>query len=259
MDCRVYGDAPYRAVVVHGGPGAPGTCAGICRGLAGDMGVLEHLQTKHTIEALLAELHGILDRYGLQQTVLIGHSWGAWLSYLFAARYPDAVQKLILVGSGPFEAAYVPQIAQARAARLTLAQAQAMQEAFSYLNSGSAGHDDARQQAFFDLPDTDHYCLLDDIPEDMLHFDEAQYRALFGEIVPMRESGALLAYAEQIRCPVLAIHGRDDPHPVEGVRGPLAGRLRDFRLVELEKCGHDPWKERYAREAFFDILRNEIP
>lgn len=94
--CREYGNPPYRAIIVHGGPGAPGCCAAICRGLSDSFGVLEHLQEKNTIQELVEEIHDILARYGLEKTVLIGHSWGAWLSYLFAAKYPQLVSKLIL-------------------------------------------------------------------------------------------------------------------------------------------------------------------
>ncbi len=30
INCREYGIAPYKAIVVHSGPGAPGSAAGIC-------------------------------------------------------------------------------------------------------------------------------------------------------------------------------------------------------------------------------------
>lgn len=26
----------------------------------------------------------------------------------------------------------------------------------------------------------------------------------------------------------------------------------------IDKCGHDPWKEYYAKEEFFTILKSEI-
>ncbi len=65
IDCREYGSLPFRAIIVHGGPGAPGCCAGICRGLSDAFGVLEHLQTKNSTDELLEELRGIILRYQL--------------------------------------------------------------------------------------------------------------------------------------------------------------------------------------------------
>ena len=51
--------------------------------------------------------------------IMIGFSWGAWLSYIFAACFPTLVRKLILVGSGPYKQEYVQQIEQTRLSRLT--------------------------------------------------------------------------------------------------------------------------------------------
>jgi len=64
--------------------------------------------------------------------------------------------------------------------------------------------------------------------------------------------------ARSIACPVVAIHGDWDPHPAKGVNVPLARELSDFKFILLKKCGHRPWNERNASEAFFDILVKEI-
>ena len=63
----------------------------------------------------------------------------------------------------------------------------------------------------------------------------------------------------RIRVPVVAIHGEEDPHPVAGVREPLAGTPDGFRLVILPRCGHSPWRERQARDEFLRILEGELP
>ena len=47
---RIYGRKPYAIAVVHGGPGAPGSIAPVARELSKDMGVLEPLQTKDSLE-----------------------------------------------------------------------------------------------------------------------------------------------------------------------------------------------------------------
>ena len=74
-----------------------------------------------------------------------------------------------------------------------------------------------------------------------------------------RREGGLLEAARRVRCPVLAVHGDHDPHPHAGVAGPLSNVLDDFRLELLPRCGHTPWRERHAAEAFFRILELEIP
>lgn len=74
----------------------------------------------------------------------------------------------------------------------------------------------------------------------------------------LRSSGELLELGRRICCSVVAIHGDYDAHPVEGVRGPLSCLLKDFRFILLEKCGHYPWLEKYARDRFYEILKAEI-
>jgi pimeloyl-ACP methyl ester carboxylesterase len=54
------------------------------------------------------------------------------------------------------------------------------------------------------------------------------------------------------------IHGDCDPHPAEGVRLPLVGRLADFRFHLLPRCGHSPWEERYAMDAFYGIVADAL-
>ena len=96
-----YGRPPFRAIVLHGGPGAPGCAAGLCRGVAErGIPVLEHLQTADTFVGLMEEILSIMKRYSMEQTILIGHSFGSWLAWCFAEKYPSMVQKIILAGGG---------------------------------------------------------------------------------------------------------------------------------------------------------------
>jgi hypothetical protein len=34
--------------------------------------------------------------------------------------------------------------------------------------------------------------------------------------------------------------------------------LSDFRFILLKQCGHKPWIEKMARDAFFSILNQEL-
>ena len=74
----------------------------------------------------------------------------------------------------------------------------------------------------------------------------------------MRLDGSLLNFAENIQSPVLALHGDYDPHPIAGVREPLSSKLSDFRIIEIEHCGHKPWIERQAKDNFYEILKEEL-
>ncbi len=84
------------------------------------------------------------------------------------------------------------------------------------------------------------------------------FQSVWKDGAELRRSGNLLKLGRHITCPVVAIHGDDDPHPTEGVQEPLSAMLRNFRFILLKKCGHMPWIERKAREEFFRILEEEL-
>ena len=113
-------------------------------------------------------------------------------------------------------------------------------------------------QRLASLANTDHFCPLEEPHYDMRRFNAAQHFALMEEFTPLRQSGRLLTCAAKIRCPVVAIHGREDPHPWQGVAQPLQNRLAHFNMVVLEQCGHEPWREKYAKDQFYKIMRREL-
>ena len=85
---RKYGNAPFDAAVIHGGPGAPGEMAPVAREISSVKGVLEPLQTAASIQGQVKELKTVLETNGNLPVTLIGFSWGAWLSFIFTAQHP---------------------------------------------------------------------------------------------------------------------------------------------------------------------------
>jgi pimeloyl-ACP methyl ester carboxylesterase len=115
---RTYGNAPFDVAVLHGGPGTAGGMAPLARELALRHGVLEPLQTAASISGQVEELEDLLEESADLPVTLVGHSWGAWLGYILAARHPSLVKKLILVSSGGFEDKYAATTHETRLSRL---------------------------------------------------------------------------------------------------------------------------------------------
>jgi len=49
---------------------------------------------------LLGDVNGILDALGVERTRVVGHDWGAFLSWAFASFFPDRVEKLVALSVG---------------------------------------------------------------------------------------------------------------------------------------------------------------
>ncbi len=255
---RTYGDKPFKIALIHGGPGARGEMAPVAQVLCKSSGILEPLQSAHTIQGQLDELKTVLETEGQLPVILVGHSWGAWLSFILAAKNHGLVKKLVLVSSPPFEPKYAEQVRHARWSRLSEDHKQEFLSLAYRLDDPDAPDKDqllaryGELAASIDLVDP----LLPDSPP--LVCDYKAYQGVWAEAEQLRASGELLKLGKLIKCPVLAIHGDYDTHPADGVKLPLTRILRDFSFILLEKCGHSPWREKQARDRFYEILKREI-
>jgi len=258
LKIRTYGIAPYTIAVVHGGPGAPGEMAPVAKQLSIMFGVLEPFQTARSVQGQIKELHRLLERYGNPPFTLIGFSWGAWLSYLFTARHPGSIKKLILISCGPFEQKDASSIMETRLSRLNEEE----KKEFHYL-----------QEAFQDSRVTDKNLVFarlgelmfkadsyDPLPYEnlIIRFDYQLFQHVWLDASSIRTSGKLLEYGKSISCPVIAIHGSYDSHPAHAVQNSLSKVCRDFRFILIKNCGHYPWMEKSASKEFYDVLLQEV-
>ena len=255
---RAYGTKPFNVAVIHGGPGAPGEMAPIARELSSVRGVLEPLQTAISLEGQVQELNTVLKENGDLPVTLIGWSWGAMLSLIFAVQYPSLVTKLILIGSGAYEEKYAVNIMQTRLGRLSEEErAEAISLMETLTDTATGDKDTLMARLGKSISKADSY---DPLPYDseVLECQYDIYRNVWKQARELRSSGKLLELGKKIQCPVVAIHGDYDPHLSEGIKDPLSPILKDFRFILLENCGHQPWIERAARDRFFSILKKEV-
>jgi pimeloyl-ACP methyl ester carboxylesterase len=255
---RTYGKPPFSVALLHGGPGTAGGMAPLAREIAEHHGVLELLQMAASIDGQVEELKVLLEKSADLPVTLVGHSWGAWLGCIFAARHPRMVRKLILISSGGFEEKYAATTHETRLARLCAEDREEVRKLLASFHNRSAGSQDAdfaRLGELFFRADA-----FDPMPQEppQVEFSLDIYKRVWGEATQLRRSGRLMEIGREIACPVVAIHGDYDPHPAEGVEKPLSAVIGDFRFILLEKCGHKPWIERQARERFFQVMEEEL-
>lgn len=258
---RIYGPAPYKTAVIHGGPGTAGEMAPVARQLSAKRGVLEPLQTTGTVEDQVTELKTILEDHAAFPLTLIGYSWGAWLVLILAAQYPALVKKLLLVSSAPFEEKYAAGIMETRLNRLNIKDRMKVSDILTGCDGvGSENKNSLLHQLGNLLSRADAYDPIETAsePADKINYRFDIFQKVWKTASELRKNGKLLDYGRQILCPVVALHGDYDPHPFEGVEKPLSKILTDFCFILLNNCGHKPWMERKARTIFFNILEEEL-
>jgi hypothetical protein len=205
-NCRVYGAKPYQIALIHGGPGAAGSMQPCAQMLANTRGILEPIQTADTLEGQIEELRQTLEAYAKLPVILIGHSWGAMLSYLFTARYPSYVKKLIMVASAVFDASYAQHIMETRLNRLSPEKRIHLDELENQLQNKS-NHSD---QLFFQLGKmieaADTFDPLTVTTSAIIPGQYQIYQQVWPQAEAMRATGELLTVGKNIDCPVVITH-----------------------------------------------------
>lgn len=256
---RKYGNRGPNLVVLHGGPGAPGSAAGLARALADDFSVLEPLQRRSGTVPLTVSRHvEDLAAIAPARSAIVGHSWGAMLGLSFAACFPDRVSCLALVGCGTYSEECRAQFRR----QLDALMDDAMRSRLEGLKSRAAMEVDpdirnalVRQRANLTMS-IESYELIDGVDDasDALSYDGAANKETWNDALRLQRDGIEPQRFSRISCPVLMLHGHIDPHPGGGTRDLLRQFIPHLQYVEFEKCGHEPWKERHARDPFLKAL-----
>jgi pimeloyl-ACP methyl ester carboxylesterase len=174
-----------------------------------------------TVEAEVRTIEAIADALGLPDLALLGISWGACPAVAFAARHPERVRALAVVGGYARGEAIAP--APLRAAMLDTVRA--------HWGAGS------RMLADVWLPGADSG-MRD-------RFARLQRAAATPEVAAAMLAAVyrtdVRAPARQVRAPALVLHRRDDRAMPFAQGRELAACLPDARLVALDGDLHPPW------------------
>ncbi len=255
--CKKYNRKPYRIALLHGGPGAPESITPLAKVIAKKFSILEPIQSGYTSKAQVKELHELLTEDAELPVILIGWSWGAWLAYIFSSCHPGLVRKLILVSCPSFEGKYAGQMSRIRLARMSKDQKKKLRWLGQALRDPEGENKDkifARYGELFDRVDSYERQAVKAIHKGQFRI----FKSIWQKASNLRRNGRLIEYGKNIKAPVSIIHGDYDPNPYQGVVYPLSEVIGDLKLYILEKYGHTPWEERYAKDAFYRLLSSII-
>jgi len=257
LSFRTHGTHGTPVVVLHGGPGAPGSAWGLARGLGTSFRVLEPFQRRAdhrplTVARHVEDLRALIDaELPGERPAIVGHSWGAMLALAFGAAHPEHARAIALVGCGTFDPVARSALMGTIDRRMTAAIAAGL--AAMQL---CADPDDALTDSGALIAPLYTWDPLPPVPDaPAIRGDHRGHGESWRDMIRCQEQGLYPAAFTAIRCPLLMLHGRFDPHPGPMIRDSLLPHLPQLEYRELGGCGHDPWRERRAREPFFGELR----
>jgi len=266
MEVKVNGTTLFYETIGDGAPclclhGGPGTDAsGLSRSLAplADALGLRLVLYDHrghgrsewvdvrecTQDQLVADVEGVRQALGLGPVLVLGISWGGFLGLMYAARYPDSVRALAVVGASASRDFMARAEANAKR-RATPAQ----WAAYRALWDGSLTDDDSFRTAF----DTIRPLYFFDerlAVASLAARSEIRYRLAVRQFIIAHEYARYDCRAElpRITCPTLVAVGRHDwICPVDQAEE-IHRLVPHSTLAVFEASGHSPHVE--ARDTF---------
>jgi proline iminopeptidase len=254
------GGARRPIIVINGGPGFSHTylhLSGVWEELAHDGPVVFYDQRgtgrsqqlsqggSSTLQDNIDDLEALRRHLNYEKVTLVGHSWGGYLSMAYAARHPDRLEKLVLVGSaGPkwfevpdgsgepaelFEYIFPDVVERRSRLSVRLGDARAADDDLAAYLSMLFVSEDKRDGFISACKD----CQLNRevnrlVNQDLARFDMTPQLARFG-------------------FPVLIISGRYDVNVAPLVAYRIHQKVSNSELVFFEKSGHIPFYEEPAK------------
>lgn len=246
-------------VVVHGGPGLDHSYLMPWleplaetyklvlydqRGVGGSTGALDTASISMT--RYLDDLDAIRERLVRRGRVtLMAHSWGTLPALLYAIRWPQRVDGLILVAPVEPGQRHAQRAAERQAASRSV-EDQAAIDSLVDTEAFRRGDRATVSRVFFHAfrgtfadPSVADSGFTVRLSERTARQGRVVARLLMTPLAGLDLWGVL----PTLDIPVLLVHGSGDPTPIEMVRE-LESALPDARLVEIDEAGHFPFIER---------------
>jgi len=196
-----------------------------------------------TVAQHVADAVAVLDDLGLEDAVVLGHSWGGFLAPALAMEHPDRVRGLLIidplgiVGDGGYERFEAAM--QARTPEDVRAKAEELDRRAM---AGEGTEADALESlrlvwpAYFNDPPT-----APPLPDD-IQLSVPCYSETFEDIARLTGSGDLPGRAAAYGGPVEVVYGLGSPFPVEtGIE--TAAAFPRGSATGVPEAGHFPWLE----------------
>ncbi|HEX6685994.1 MAG TPA: alpha/beta hydrolase [Candidatus Limnocylindrales bacterium] len=254
----------FPVVMVHGGPGVPDYLAPVA-GIIDDLSLVHRYDQRgtggsswhgvHTIARHVHDLALLLDAWGHDRAVLVGHSFGTNMAGYFLLAHPERVAGLVQI-AGPFLDPWREADRAARRARRTGEQQARLDEL-----DAIGLRDDAEEIEYLTLSwFTDH--ANRDRAWDWALASARTLRpinyAMNSQLNAAKKADPLESHVDELRKQLppgaMIIGGAGDSRPADALRR-LGTRL-GCEVIIVPNAGHNPWLE--APDRFGTALRTAV-
>lgn len=194
----------------------------------------------YDLDFFIAGVKGLLDVLGLQRVTLVGNSLGGAVALGYALAYPDAVDRLVMLGPGGVEEFE------------TYMAMPGMAHMFDVYKSGKVGADALREilrAMFFDPSLLEEETIRERAPIAITQTQAARSRLYVPNLTDR---------LHELQCPVFGLWGVNDRFNPVGGAMKFAEHVPNVRVELVSRCGH--WVQVEHRALFnrlcLDFLKN---
>jgi len=212
--------------------------------------------------AQIADIDRIRQILGEEKLIIIGHSWGGFLASLYAAEFPEHVEKMILIS--PANSLVMPQ-PDAESDLFASVRAKLPQDQVAGYDAFMKDYMDFNKlftRSEQDLIDMDakfgeYYISVIDLPEDkFVKQGEPGGWMTWGMYISMGQRHDYRELMRKVTAPVLVIHGADDLQSEEASRL-YSDTFPNAEFSVISGVGHFSFQEK--PEQFKDIAEKFLP
>jgi proline iminopeptidase len=243
------------AVLCHGGPGLSDNLMPLAK-MIDDLAVVHRYDQRgggrssaeepYSVDRFTDDLDALRRIWGYDDWVVGGHSWGGWLSLLYASKHPGRVRAVVAIDMPPFDRSWRAGYRSRRQQRMSPVDRKLFARVESLHQDGKAV--DPREEEQWrhalwrsDFANPEAAPNFIDAPLYLFPANHDVNRALVADLDERAAHDDVLKQFQSLTMPVFFMHGQQDlrPPPHDVVQA-----LPTSELSIIPGAGHLPWLER---------------
>ncbi len=173
-----------------------------------------------TLDDVAGQYKGLLDVLGVDRVALVGNSQGGAIAITMALRYPNTIEKLVLMAPGALET------------RETYMEMEGIKTMIRVLYKEGISKETMRR--VFSLQLHDESKITDQVIEERYQVALTQHKDNIARIQVVNQEDRL----SEIQCPVLCFWGANDKFCPPTGASKIASKCAKARTVLISSCGH---------------------
>ncbi len=173
-----------------------------------------------TLDDVAGQYKGLLDVLGVDRVALVGNSQGGAVAITMALRYPNTIEKLVLMAPGALET------------RETYMEMEGIKTMIRVLYKEGISKETMRR--VFSLQLHDESKITDQVIEERYQVALTQHKDNIARIQVVNQEDQL----SEIQCPVLCFWGANDKFCPPTGASKIASKCAKARTVLISSCGH---------------------